>query len=467
MKPAHTRREDRRPHRLRRSWFGVCLAAAACQEAGPSAMEELVGELRALRMQQARSYGNANGSQARVDAATTAVASLPAAALAPLRQALGELLATQRQLQERQLALTQEMQRWSQLVVDSVAQEHVADGKALADRLAQLEAAQKSQDSRHQQVEQMLTSALDHTAERLEHFLRQIAPPGSGSPQPVPQPLRGETGRSQVDRSPPERSEAERLVSEPGDAAVSRTASLLPEKASSRRGGAERIGWFALSALALGAGCWFLMLARRLPPSSMATQPTAEWPPLVPPSTEVLPTAPTTAPPPTTAIALAPTLSAPATEADDLWRAAAMLGEVVGRLKHSSPPALEVAPAPAAPPPAPEPAAGGDPVAPVAARPEALAAPTPQPPPAPTDLSVAPKPSGRPQAFSCRLRPRDLDAALQALPGLLAQDARVLRWPAPTVLRAGDAIEVSFLLVPHVPAGERGQIEQLLRDGLG
>ena len=93
----------------------VGLSFAACSEVAPTPTEELIAELRAWRRQQAATQ---TAAPPIVDAA--AARGAIAESLQPLREIVVDLSARQRELQDRQIALTQEMQRWSQLLVESV-----------------------------------------------------------------------------------------------------------------------------------------------------------------------------------------------------------------------------------------------------------------------------------------------------------------------------------------------------------
>lgn len=54
--------------------------------------------------------------------------------------------------------------------------------------------------------------------------------------------------------------------------------------------------------------------------------------------------------------------------------------------------------------------------------------------------------------------------AEQQIRELLSRDARVLKEPAPELSRRGDGLTVTYALLPGVLAGERGRLEQRLRD---
>ncbi len=49
---------------------------------------------------------------------------------------------------------------------------------------------------------------------------------------------------------------------------------------------------------------------------------------------------------------------------------------------------------------------------------------------------------------------------------LLGTDPRVLRRPQPTVSVHANVLEVHFAVLPALPPGERGQLEQRLRDAV-
>ncbi len=403
---------------LRALLWGCSLAlAASC--ARDEGNVELASELRALRLQLRTQSPAAIDHQA------------VGAAMAPLREVLDGLASSQRELQGKQLALTQEMQRWSQLLVDSTAGSHAEQGKALAARLQQLEAALQQQGERHREVEALLQGALDRTTDRLEAFLKQMeglkpsAAGGAGrDSQPASTPL-------------PEPVTAPKEAAGPAGGVVS----AEPRKAA--------LSPWLWSLLALGATgvsvlCWRAAAGGHRAASSRAAHGAAAEP-------------------------------EPATQ--DLWEAAALLGEVVGRLRAAATPGQPVATT--------EPAlqdeqvTGGEiddlfvlddePVPFVKAGPIAEsvpAAPTRMTPTAPPAPSAAGPRYEMPASVTCRFRPRDLLAASAELLRILAADPRVLRRPEPKLTPLGSTLEVSFVPMPGLPPGERSQLEQRLRDAV-
>ena len=399
-----------------RLYAALLLGAAALGSgcARTEGVEELAGELRALRLQ-LRSSGPA------APAATDAKAM--AQALAPLREVLDGLAASQRELQGKQLALTQELQRWSQLLVESTNGAHADQGKALGARLQQLETALQEQGERHRQVEGLLQGALDRTADRLESFLRQIetlTPPPrpvglDREPQPTPAPAAGNAGTAA-----PNRGEGSSPNPPTAPTAIPREAGLS--------------AWLwttlTLSATAVSFVCW------------RAAQVGGRRPKL--------------------AVAAESPIAEPATQ--DLWEAAALLGEVVGRLRATAMPGQAVVVA--------EPAVGPEPVTsgeiedlfvleddgePIPAR-------GPVAEPKIAAMPVATLPSTAPLSVTCQLQPRDLPSAVGAVRRLLGEDPRVLRRPEPVLTPNGATLLVCFALLPGLPPGERSQLEQRLRD---
>lgn len=428
---------------MRRHFVALALLAAAtvgCERGADPAQVELAAELRALRQTLAVVPPAAGSPAASPVDERRAVGE----ALAPMREALDGLLQAQRDLAARQLSLTQELQRWTALLATGLqgapSPKSSADAAALAQRLAELERTMADQDQRHREVEALLQGALDRTAERLEDFLNrveQLKPAGTGTAVPVAPTGHG-AGHGGDGSSP------------------------------------QRGGWPWPAALAGGfALVVALLLLRRLvqPDRAAALPRSAESPP------DLAAAAPH---PERAAVA--------AGEVDQIWAAAALLGEAVGKLR--SQPAVAAEPSTVGGPHdvgAPEheldlddifvvddlgddeladndpgdnePAAGSAPAAaPVVVRPPA-AAPH-QNAPAPT----IPAPS--PGTVTCRLRVRDADAARSAVVRLLLADPRVLLHPGPRLTEAGSELHVAFGVLPGLPAGERSQLEQSLRDAV-
>ena len=163
-------------HALRRCWLLLAVVASfgACSESAAGGSREVAGELRALRqaMQQA----------APATPGPAIDRNQIGAALEPLREVMTALGQEQRELQARQLTLTQELQRWSQLLAQTATGATRSESEALTARLQTLEATLKAQDERHRQVEELLGRALDRTADRLDEFLHRL---GADAPAPV------------------------------------------------------------------------------------------------------------------------------------------------------------------------------------------------------------------------------------------------------------------------------------------
>lgn len=430
--------------RVVRSLVAVALTALAACSPSSSELGEVAAELRALRLQ-ARSSPSLSADKTQV-----------AEALTPLRTALDGLLAAQRDLQTQQVELAREMQRWSQLVGESASAARQEEGRALALRLQQLEQKMAQQETRHREVETLLRGALDRTSERLESFLLQLqsvpraadATPGATS-VPVAPPAAGATG------TPPETSEKRGAM--PG--------------AAKRSGPFGALGWWILLVVSVVvSGNLFLRAIRG---RSLAASP------LRADGRE----------PPTTGRheGAAAAGTAPATEStEEIWAAAALLGEAVDRLRRGKEVA-GTAPVSAS--------AAGDldlaglddrdlfvvegldepaVVEPVVVSRDAE-------PPAPTPAVPAPRsepsagaahavaailPRRAPAQLSFRLRPRDPAQACAVLLKLLREDPRVLLRPEPTVHGAGPELVCRFAVLPGLPAGECSVLEQRLRDGV-
>lgn len=418
-----------------RCGFGpvLLLGLAACAPASPGAEAEVAAELRALRqVLVARPQGEPR-SAADV-----------AAALAPLRQALEALTDNQQELQQRQLALTQELQRWSALLVENAAGARREETEALAARLRQLEASLQAQDARHREMETLLQGALDRTADRLGAFLQAVGAevePGT-APADASAPPAVESRQPAQPPEPPVPAGGGASATATHDGAAAGAVDDAHADRDRWQGGATVPWWWAgvgLLGILVGAVClrrWQRAAAAGAP-ARAARAPTGA-----------------TAPDP-----------APAADpgVQEIWAAAALLGEAVGRLRDrsSGAPATEddgldddlivlddelLSPAPAA-----------------TAAPAAPAA-------APMGAAVADDPAGTralPVAATCRLRTADPARSLASVLQILQEDPRVLRRPEPAVRCARDCLEASFRLVPDLPPGERSHLEQRLRDACG
>ncbi|MCB9878542.1 MAG: hypothetical protein H6835_13170 [Planctomycetes bacterium] len=455
----------------------ACLGAFGC-ERGPTVDSEVASELRALRMLLREDRPQA--AAAAPEAAREAVDG----ALRPLRDVLTQLGTAQRELATRQTALTQEMQRWTQLVVGAMQDQRAEQGRDLQQRLEQLERTMAEQDVRHREVEGLLQGALDDTATHLEDFLRRLEKIAPGVAPPA---APGEDGGT----TPPG----------PGDdgrpGAVDASGTPLPGAGGEQgatpggtRQGASRWPWWVLAFAAVAIGVR-LLLPRRPRPLAIAPEMQTK------PATHAA----------GTATAAEATLDEP--EVEELWAAAALLGEAIGKIRQSTDPVemdrLLAGALPRSEPTAPELleaerpepddfAAGLDlddlfvldedeapeqereqeaePVTATPLRP-VRSAPARQPEPVvelprPASSTTPEQRIGRPgpDSVSCRLTVRDAERAEARVRDLLGGDPRVLVQPAPEVRVAPGELCVVFALLPGLPAGERSQLEQRLRDAV-
>lgn len=431
---------NRLPARRAKRRGGLLLAVVAffgaCSDSATDGSREVAGELRALRlaMQQAAPATPGSGIDRHQIGA----------ALEPLREVMTALGQEQRELQARQLTLTQELQRWSQLLAQTATGAARGESEALTARLQTLEATLKAQDERHRQVEELLGRALDRTADRLDEFLHRLgadaAAPVDGGKAAVPAGTGGEPA--------PAPGTAERTAPAP------KAGEIAPASAGSPRTSRQaQVVWWLLLAT---AGATVLGVAWRWRRGSTARG------------------------------GEAPAGGAPAGAgfdrgAEEIWAAAALLGEAVGRLREATDPgglpnpAPTVVPVPAAaqaaePEPEPDVAEyAGDDVFVIDEAVEVSEAPAEL---APVPQAAAP---GRPQILprmappdqlDCHLRAGDPARAMANVLLLLAGDPRVLRRPQPTVALRGDGIDVHFAVLPALPMGERTALEQRLRDAV-
>lgn len=417
---------------MRSKLAGVLLAcafaSAACDGGAATANAEVAAELRALRA--ALVATSRPAARPPTQAATAGLGE----AMAPLREALAALVSNQDDLQRRQLALAQELQRWSAVLIESTRGAQREETSALAARLRDLEAALAAQDARHREVEQLVQRALDHTADRLEQFLQAVeagAEPAPEAPPADAEPGGGAAGGSV--QEPP---------AEPGGGGagvVPATDGVPPGENSTgrwERRGARLWWWGGVALLATGVG--FVCLRRwhrsageaapRLPRPTTGREPGHER-----------------ADAPSAGVAGDP-------DVQEIWAAAALLGEAVGRLRDGNGAAAE-ANGPSTPADAEDWVVLDD---------ELLTAnaAAPAPPPAP----LAEHPRAAPAPTTCRLRTADPQRALAAVLRVLQHDPRVLRRPEPAVRCSDDTLEVSFRLLPGLSAGEQSHVEQRLRD---
>lgn len=400
---------------------------AACSPTPQAELVDVAGELRALRLQLR------NSTTTGPD-----VASGVATAMAPLREALQGIVATQREQERRHLQLTQEVQRWGHLVAESLAPAQNEEARLVAARLQELEAKLKEQDERHQQVEQLLGTALDRASEQLDQFLRRLPPPAA-------------------------------LEAPAVGGAESGVAPVAPSQGSV--GSPPRQGrvwlWVGLLGLSLAASAVLFGIAWRVRGSRAGSAAAGD----------VVYEAPT---PDAAAVA------APEPGADRLWAAAALLGEAVETLRARQQSANEV-PATTGPTtlddlsiedlfvvegldepgrsdelesgeaPTPVPRAAALPKRAItAARGELAIA-------APSNQSTKPP---MPEEVTVRVRPKDGKATQHELLRILHGDPRILQRPAPRLEAQGAHLVVRFALLPGLPVGERSVLEQRLRDSV-
>jgi hypothetical protein len=513
----------------------VALVAAAC--APDTDTREL---LLAMQAQNQAMQAQSKLLQQQLDRPSlqNAPAELVTTAMAPMQEVLVELGKTQRTLSERQATLTREMRQWTRLLVESRDAQQSEEAVALAARLEALEKTIQEQDQRHREVEELMGTALTRTADQLQKFLERLnrvqPAPAGGERQPEtgrseagnPETGNPESGNPAADKSDAGKSDAGKSnagkpeVAEPGEGA---------QRATGEQGGNEREQqasmWplWGVALLAIASGIWLLLPGRRRP---VAIAPEMQ----VPVDDQDV----------ADAVAPEEALSDPAPastdegvdepEVEELWTAAALLGEAIGRIKQSggtvpaqlqaafAPPSMPAEPAPAESLEPPQPTFaesggwGSEPTAPPAApaasprdddpQPSAPEVPSehevdlddyfvidehdeveddffargsdvpppppiePQPaaPPVRPSVSEPPVAVPRPDSITCRLPADDVAAAAGQILDLLGADPRVLVQPAPRVERRSDAVEVSFSLLPDLPAGERALLEQRLRD---
>lgn len=402
---------------MRRARFAVGAAFlvlstvwSACGEPAVDGQLEVAAELRALRtsLQQAPRTPADRGQLA--------------AAMQPLREILDGLVAEQKALHDRQLALTQELQRWSQLLAQSVTGASKSESEALAARLQKLEEQLSAQDTRHREVEKLLGGALDRTADRLEQFLQRLEATTPGTPSPAPKAESAQQPAGEAHGGTP-------AAAGSGGAAPTKIGAGPPRRAAFA-------WWVGLLAAAATAGIGFALRLRR---SSRA------------------------------APARLPALDASASfdrGIEELLAAAALLGDP--------------APAPAEPPTptgtADEPSSEiapddvfvleglGDEVDPEEGGTESGAeAEVPTPAAARTEPATPSAPAG-PELRTIRFPSRHPHRAVEAVLQILRSEPRVLRRPAPLAEVRGDKIEITFAPLPSLSAGERAALEQRVRD---
>lgn len=429
----------RRPHRLPRRRTAVAFvllgaaALGACDRQTSAAQLEIAGELRALRLALQAREADANTAPPAIERAEIA------AALAPLREVLDGLGAAQRELATRQATLTQELGRWTQLLVASSSEQRAAEARDLAARLTQLEQSMAAQDTRHREVEALLQGALDRTADRLEDFLQRL----QREPKPASNP-------TPVDATAPGR-----------EAGTGDDGTPAPRPA----GGEQRasIDWL-----------WYVLLPFALVSSAVVIR--QLWRARGP----IGPLPIRSEPMPAEAPKVGQGSAGQDPEVRELWAAAALLGEAVGRLRHSGPTGENGA---TAEPPAGDGGPGdrsSDEPAPGDRSPDDLdlddlfviddsdevevAA---QREPAPASIAATARAVGPPMvSVHVPAVLGDPAAAHARLLGLLQADPRVLLEPAPQLQPAAGGWRVAFGVLPGLPPGERTLLEQQLRDSV-
>lgn len=296
-------------------------------------------ELRALRESLERTASAAaTGGEARGAAPAADPGRALADALAPLREAMTTLGTAQSGLQQRQVALAQELGRWSALLANTVRSEDRADLAALQERLQQLERQLQEQDQRHRDVEALVQQSLDRASQRLEAFLQIVQQlPREASPTPGPAGSAPGSGR-EVDGHdevrPDEPSPAPRTGGDREAAANDAHAAPSPLEAShaaspppgpnpvvaadARLRGQESRNWLlaVLAAGLLAVGVLALRLAR--PAMRHVAAGPAEFADLESAADRSL-----------------DDRSADERSAEELWLAASLLGEAVGRLRQA------------------------------------------------------------------------------------------------------------------------------------
>ncbi len=406
------------------AWLCV-FAAAACSDEVPSAQDEIAQELRALRL------ALAHQPLAAPPAAAPAAGGELQSVLQPLRGAIEALTTSQRELAERQVLLTQEMQRWSQLLVEAVGSAHAAEAKSMAKKLAEFEASLQSQDARHREVEALMQKALDHTSDQLDAFLKRL----QGGSLVVPAP-----GERKSDAAPPPPA-----VNASGGAGAPGGERQAALEVRTKRPASQRWWWAALALCGVLVATFFGRRSRRPARAVLAPNP---------PAAVELPAAP--------ALPAVP----PERSVEEIWAAAALLGEAVDRLREraAQPPAE---PSLSVPAPLPtgeqhddgdeafvladddgddeQPAPSAPPAAPAVAAPHRAPAAD-----GPLVWQVAAAPVGQPAA---RLRQLEV----------LAGERCVLRRPAPVFVDRGDPV-LRFYLLPDTGPAEQSRLLQRLRE---
>lgn len=152
----------------RAAWaLGAAAWLAACAPSGADA-SEVAAELRALRLALANQGAVSDPERAALSAAVAAVGK------------------TQHELAERQAALQAELKGWAQLVAHDAGAQRSAEAKALAARVAELDAELQQQKVRQAELEAVLRQTLDRAADRIDALLQRrdgaAVSPAAGGP---------------------------------------------------------------------------------------------------------------------------------------------------------------------------------------------------------------------------------------------------------------------------------------------
>ena len=394
----------------------VAIAALAHSCAPDPAVQQLVEEVRAARLQRRAESTSSPTVQATRD--------LVEATVAPVGEVLASVSKAQRELAGRQAELAAELQRWTQLVVTEAAPEDGALLASLQQRLQALEAALAAERVRQDELESTVGAVVTRLSDQLTDFLDRLE-------------------ALQEHRSERPEAAVAPLVTR-GEDAGDRPSNLWP--------------LWGVAFLAIGAGVWLM-----LPSTSARAGKRRERAAL----------SPTGPPEESTPRDAGPTADSQEPDVEQLWHTAAMLGEAIGKIKRAD--AGQVLPASTRPPAAPAAAnqatAASGASAAGASSPDA-ADPGNRAPVSAADRgdadAEAPGPRPRPGfpsgSVSWSLRVRDAYAVQARLLQMLRRDRRVLRQPAPVVEVAGDSLNVAFAWMPETPAGERALLEQKLRE---
>lgn len=408
----------------------LLLPLLACERtAGELAANEIAAELRALRAALPK------------QAATPLDPARVAGALQPLGQALTELAREQTTLGLRQQQLVAELRLCVKLVGDGVqdaAAQAAAqqEATALRARLVTVEKELAEQLQRHAAVEAALQAAVLRATQQLESLLvpptgSSTGPPSGPAPQPPPSSPSGPPAGPGT--APPD----------PG------AASGPPPVADSPRPAGEAIEKGSLGGD--GASPWALVVALCAACSLLWWW---RW---------RVPGAP---PEPAAVVGMDRGV-------EEIWAAAELLGEAVGKLRSTRQPEQAVA----APGGVATASSAADELLGSSAKGVAASRAEPVPPrrapaaaglpPAAASAPAAPsQPSPATLQFVVPLAQARAAQGLATLQQVLAADPRVLRRPAPEVVVASGRAAVRCAVLPGLPPAERSHLEQCLRDAV-